>query len=60
MKLARVRPQFLTLEGEEEEVEVEVKEEGKTGCCLRLKKGRPVAVLDRFVLRLEIRSSSSW
>jgi hypothetical protein len=42
IKLARVRPQFLTLEGEEEEeVEVEVKEEeaaaeeGKTGCCLR-------------------------
>jgi hypothetical protein len=40
IKLARVRPQFLTLEGEEE-VEVEVKEEeaaaeeGKTGCCLR-------------------------
>jgi hypothetical protein len=35
-------------------------EEGKTGCCLRSKKGRPAAVLDRFVLRLEIRSSSSW
>jgi hypothetical protein len=68
IKLARVRPQFLTLEGEEEEeVEVEVKEEeeaaaeeGKTGYCLRSKKGRPAAVLDRFVLRLEIRNSSSW
>jgi hypothetical protein len=67
IKLARVRPQFLTLEGgEEEKVEVEVKEkeeateERKTGCCLRSKKGRPVAVLDRFVLRLEIHSSSSW
>jgi len=52
IKLARVRPQFLTLEGEEE-VEVEVKEEeeaateeGKTDYCLRSKKGRPAAVLD--------------
>jgi len=27
IKLVRVKPQFLTLEGEEEEVEVEVKEE---------------------------------
>jgi len=59
----------LTLEGEEEEeVEVEVKEEeeeataeeGKTGCCLRSKKGRLAVVLDQFVLRLEIRSSNSW
>ncbi len=57
IKFARVRPRFLTLEGEEEEkkVEIEVKEEeeeeaaeeGKTGCCLRSKKGRPAAVLDR-------------
>jgi hypothetical protein len=68
IKLARVRPQFLTLEREEEEEEVEVEvkeeeaatEEGKTGCCLRSKKGRPAVVVDRFVLRLEIRSSSSW
>jgi hypothetical protein len=56
IKLARVRPQFLTLEGEEEAAA----KEGKTGCCLRSKKGRPAAVLDRFVLRLEIRNSSSW
>jgi hypothetical protein len=44
IKLVRVKPQLLTLEGEEEEVEVEVKEEeeeeatteeGKTGRCLR-------------------------
>jgi hypothetical protein len=60
IKLARVRPQFLTLEGGEEEVKEEeeaIAEEGKTGCCLRSKKGRPAVVLDRFVLRLEIRSS---
>ncbi len=54
IKLARVRPQFLTLEVEEkEEVKVEVKEEekvaveeGKTSCCLRSKKGRPAAVIN--------------
>jgi hypothetical protein len=63
IKLARVKPQFLTLEGEEEEVKEEEEvtaEEGKIGYYFKSKKGRLVVVLDRFVLRLEIRSSSSW
>jgi hypothetical protein len=53
----------LTLEGEEEEVKEEEEvtaEEGKIGYYFKSKKGRLVVVLDRFVLRLEIRSSSSW
>jgi hypothetical protein len=42
----------LTLEGEEEvevkeEEEEATAEEGKTGCCLRSKKGRPAVVLDQ-------------